>query len=357
MFYCNKNNQFVFPMVQLFFHSTVILFVLSTAIFSNSLLFADETTPKPKEKVELLVKYKPNSISNFIYIDSTTEIRTFEDGSTKTYDYFLKYWITVNFAGKVEKGFSYVNWVIDSLDLTVNENNKQKVRYNTMDSFRELMAQKDGKNISGTTTTIKSEELNYAISCTNRDFQVLVSPYGEVAKFESEQFDELKRYIVEEGKDYMDPISKFYWLDGISDNQLRYVSDIHKGLIPGATINPDSMWSRPYFSRIGMIDVSSDSSKIALSLNNNPYFEIKAEIDTLRPMLPIQKPFFGIPYFVTVDSGLGSAQYSVSFLSSGIIRSAECLQKAKFYSTLKNEKFIHSFTSKQLWLLQKQRQR
>lgn len=344
-------------MAHFFFHSIVIFFILSTTFFSNSLVIADETTPKTKEKVELLVKYKPNSISHILYIDSTTEVRTFEDGSTKTYDYFLKYWITVNFAGKVEKGFSQVNWVIDSLDLTVNENKIQKVRYNTMDSFREMMARKDGKNVSGSTTPIKSEELNYAICCTNRDFQVYVSPYGEVAKFSSDQFDELKRYIIEEGKDYMDPISKFYWLDGISDNQLRYVSDIHKGLIPGTKIHPDSVWSRPYFSRIGMIDVTADSSRISLSINNNPYFEIKAEIDTLRPMLPISKPFFGIPYFVSVDSGIGSAHYTVNFLSSGIIRSAECLQKATFYSSLKNEKFIHSFTSKQLWLLQKQRQR
>jgi|GEM_PF-2705831 len=344
-------------MAHFFFHSIVVLFILSTTFFSNSLLIADEKKPKPKEKVELLVKYKPNSISHLLYIDSTTEIRTFEDGSTKTFDYFLKYWITINFSGKVEKGFSQVNWVIDSLDLTVNENKVQKVRYNTMDSYRKMMERKDGKGVSGNTTPIKTEELNYAISCTNRDFQVFVSPYGEVAKFASDQFDELKRYIVEEGKDYMDPISKFYWLDGISENQLRYVADIHKGLIPGITIDPDSIWSRPYFSRIGMIDVSSDSSKIALSINNNPFFEIKAEIDTLRPILPIKKPFFGIPYFVTVDSGLGSAQYTVSFLSSGIIRVAECLQKATFYSTHNNEKFIHSYTSKQLWLLQKQRQR
>lgn len=344
-------------MVQNRFQFFILFLCILTISFSSSKVFADQEKPKKLEKVELAVKYKANSISHVLYIDSTTEERTFADGSKKTYEYFLKYWITVNFPGKVEKGFSIVNWVIDSLDLSVYENKVQKVRYNTMEAFREMMERKDGKGVSGKTSPIKSEELSYAISCTNRDFQTFISPYGDIAKFTSNQFDELKRYIVEEGKDVMDPVSKYYWLDGISDNQLRYVVDIHKGLIPGTKITPDSVWTKPYFSRIGSIDVTSDSCKVSLEINNNPFFGIRATVDSLKPLLPFKKPFFGIPYFVTIDSGLGSADYSVSFLSSGVIRSAECIQKAKFYSTLKDEKFIHSFTSKQLWLLQKQRQR
>ncbi len=332
----------------------VIIFIFVGLISTE--VFADQK-PKVVEKVELQVKYKANSISHFLYIDSTSEIRTFDDGSVKVYDYFLKYWITVNFPGKIEKGFFLVNWVIDSLDLTVNENNIQKVRYNTMDAYHEMMAKKDGKALSGKTSPIKSEELNYAICCTNREFETYVSPYGDIAKITSAQFDELKRYIVEEGKDAMDPVSKYYWLDGVSDRQLRFIADIHKGLIPGSKVAPDSVWVRPYTSRISGIDVFSDSCKVLLEVNNNPFFTIRADIDSLKPVLPITKPFFGIPYFVTVDSGFGSATYSVSFLSSGVIRSAECNQKALFYSTLKEEKFIHSYTSKQLWLLQKQRQR
>jgi len=284
----------------------------------------------PVRKYSIYVDWKDKVAHSYSIINKTKVKRIYRDNIEKVYERNVTYFVTMSSTG-TENGFTKLLCNIDSLQYTFIEGNTT-LYYDS---------QHDEK------TTIKTEfpDLTSTFGMMNHQFQFLVSPYGEVAKVtgigQPGDLDWLKKFIVD-GGDALDTLQKTLWYSVMSDENLKMIADISKGLIAGKMqIKADSIWMRPIRIRLDGLNFT-DTAKVQVASHAKDNIVISAASSNLLPVLPQETRMFGIPGLGQVFSGKGSGTIRLDLTPRGTIKKQELNYTADIEAGYKLEKFTEN---------------
>lgn len=150
--------------------------------------------------------------------------------------------------------------------------------------------------------------------------EILISPYGDIARIDGEQLQWLRDYVHSElGSDTLRLASR---LAAISDARWAALFDLHKGIVPGIRVREDSSWKRLVTLWIEGVEWR-DTAHIHIAQTGDTSRVIVGVLPALRtvsttawlpdiPRTPVQ-----------VDHASGHAQIAVELASGGLITRSE----------------------------------
>jgi hypothetical protein len=284
----------------------------------------------PIKKYSIYIDWKDRIAHSYSIAHKTKVKRIFRDNIEKNYERDVLYYVTMSSTG-TEKGFIKLQCNIDSLKYTFTEGN----------TVLHYDSQSDKK------TTIKGEfpDLTSTFGMMNHQFQFLISPSGEVSKVtgieQSGDLDWLRKFVDESG-DALDTTQKMLWYSVMSDENLKMVADISKGLIAGKMqIKADSVWRRAIGLRFDGLNFT-DTAKVQVASHSKENIVLSAVSTNLRPVLPQETRMFGIPGVGKVISGKGSGTLRLDLTPRGTIKKQELTYNADIEAKYKLENFTQN---------------
>ncbi|MFN8360616.1 MAG: hypothetical protein U0264_11945 [Candidatus Kapaibacterium sp.] len=281
----------------------------------------------PVKKYSLRVDWKDGVVHTYSVTEKTKVKRVYRDNIEKNYERETTYFLSMSSTG-TEKGMTTLRCVVDSLRYKFTEGNT--VLY--YDSYDEKQS-----NIKG-----EFPDLTGTFACMSHQFEFKIAPTGEVASVsgvgENGDIDWLKDYI-NDPESPMDTLQKILWLSCISDENLKMIADIPKGIIAGKMqIKADSVWKRQVGMRLDGINfVDTLETEVASFAKNN--FVISSVSKALQPKPMQAVRMFGIPGLADVLSGKGTGKVRLDMSSGGTVRKAEITYNADIEAKYKLEKF------------------
>ena len=282
---------------------------------------------------KLFIKYPTNIVHKYKMTETTKVIRTYSDSAKKEYIREVTWYFSQLARSSPKEGFIEIEISIDSLNYKFTDADK-KVVFNSQGDDFSAMAFPDFK---------------YCQVPLGKSFNMIYSPYGEVAKIEGERLDELSSYIETKGQTILDSIEKFIWLDGISFENLTYLSDIKKVMFPPGLIKVDSSWKSPFETKIDGIYLY-DTADVKFVDYNNGNFTVKANSKNLK-ISKKQAVIYGVKNFVKVDQCKGSGSYLISISPKGTIQNAESEFNIDFKISNLNDFILEKIKTNVVWEL------
>jgi hypothetical protein len=183
----------------------------------------------------------------------------------------------------------------------------------------------------------------------NRQFNMTYSPYGEVAKIESDEFTALREYMEDQGPKLKkkDEMKNFIWHDGIVDSRLINLTEIKKLIFPNYALPLDSIWKTPFAIQIDYKDYY-DTVKAKIAEYNGGNYTIEATSENLKPVKR-ESYFYYIPKTGIVDSCKGGGLVRISLNPRGIITKVEEEFYLKNFSKIEEEIFTEKVEVKCTW--------
>lgn len=308
-----------------------------------SISFSSELLSEPKGKssaapgIKLKLNF-PTSVRHIYQMSDTTVVyRTYSDSSTKKYTREYEFSMTERQLSDPEKGFYKIDVSIDSLNY----------RFKDGEAVYDFNSQADNPG------ALTFEDLVVNSVPLGKDFEMTYSPYGEVIKIEGERLDWLKNYIEEEGKGLPDTVLKFFWLDGISLNHLKYVADTKKLIYPVYQVNVDSSWKSPFdFMINGMY--YSDTAYAKITKIGDGEIHIQSKLNNIRALDKYGK-FYNIKgQLLQIVKSQGTGYYNLVLSSKGTIKKAELVTNVDITVKVNRDVFTERISSKVVWDLLKQ---
>jgi hypothetical protein len=321
---------------------TLILFIIAFLI-AGIALYADDTrkglNPNEDNKQEVM-KFKPvlRYPANVYRIYKMTEItkvhRLYSDSSTKDFQREVTYFMTLTIPNPAQEGFVTLEANIDSMLYRFTEG-KVVIEFNTQaDTIK-----KTGKFI----------DLEAASVPLNRQFMMTYSPYGDVAKIESEDITWLKDFMAkqEQGTNDWDPLKIFVWNDGLSDQRLEQITDVKKISLPQQAMAKDSIWKSPFSVQIDGKEFTDTVSAKIVDFNAGQ-FVIEAKTNNLKPVTR-ESYFYAVKKTGEIDSTKGDGFYIIHISPTGIISKVEAEFSVNNYCKVRFEPFFEQVNSKMTW--------
>ncbi|MCX7879280.1 MAG: hypothetical protein N2517_01305 [Ignavibacteria bacterium] len=221
--------------------------------------------------------YKPLVYYNYNYVDTTIVKRLYIDSSIIEYKRIITYFMTLFQPDPPKDGFAKVEVSIDSMHYKFIEGEK---------TYEFINIEVSDPNI------LKFEDFQAMSIPMGKEFTIIYSPYGEVAKIEGEKLDYYKDYVEQLKPHVRDTMSIFNWTEGLSTPRLKHIADVFKIQYPLKYVYRDSIWFSPIEMQIEGINLSDTLElKVTGFLNNKYYIEGKFS----KPFV-IYKPtrFYGL---------------------------------------------------------------
>lgn len=247
------------------FISACTLFALPTAYAQKS---GSGSSGKFDNEYLLRTQNAPGIRQNYTLEETTTVTRTSEKGDPVRYKRTIVYYITQGADAEPQKGFTTIEVNIDSMTYRME--------------LGERVTSYDSQVLASNNPTISNTDIETHTALLNRPFTMVVSPYGEVTSITGAEIDWLKNYVLVEGRDVLDTLKKFIWLDGVSSQNAAYLADVRTNLLPFTFVKPDSVWQRTVSLRADGVDFSS-AAKVQVTSLEGDVFTIEATADSLRP--------------------------------------------------------------------------
>lgn len=315
----------------------IYLSLVITIAFSFALQAEPKGKPVGSPGVKLGINFPATIIHVYKMTDTTNVIRQYSDSSIKKYSREYDFFLTERAPSSPDKGFHKIDVSIDSL----------KYKFTDGEAIFDFDSQLDNPG------ALTFEDLVFTSIPLGKDFTTNYSPYGEVIAIEGERLDWLKNYINEEGKDLADSVKKHLWLDGISMDRLKYVSDPKKLAYPAGSLQIGEEWKSKFeFMINGLYYQDSAIAKITGTGGN----EITIEAQ-LKQIEFSGKPgkFYNIKgQLVPVVKCVGSGTYKLILSSKGSIRKAELICNVDITAKVGRDLFTEKIQSKVIWDLLKQ---
>ncbi len=317
------------------------LLILILTFFFSTDLYAQAVPQKGDPKLDTMqyritLRYPTNVYTAYKLIETTEVKRTYSDGSAKDYKREVIYYFTTLVSKLPEDGFNTLTVTVDSMKYQFKDGAKT-YEFDSQDHEKEI------PNILD--LTVQAVPLG-------RTFDMIYSPYHEVASIESEEFESLKEQILNVGKGLMDEVNQTIWLRGFSVETLTHIADLAKGTIPFARVSKDTVWKNQFRFQIDGINFF-DTAYCRLADYQAGVFTIEVKADSLKP-IPEGVVLHDIRAIVTVDSGLVQGTYKYQIRPNGAISYAEANFEGLVYPRLRNEVFTQYMRKKSVWELIKQ---
>jgi hypothetical protein len=213
---------------------------------------------------KLVVNFRVNTFHTTKITESTKVTRTYPDSSTKEYKRDVVYYTTTQIMESPTKGFQTIIVTLDSLNYRFSEGDVV-FDFNTSD-------------FQG--NALKFKDLNLKTIALGRTYNLIYSPYGEIAKISSEDIEETMDYMKTKGADYLTPIELFIWNHGLSTNHLSYLGDRKKIVFPFDRIAKDSLWKSPLSLELNGYNYN-DTLNLKIKEYNAGVFQIEGQSSSI----------------------------------------------------------------------------
>ncbi|MCX6154234.1 MAG: hypothetical protein NT007_08745 [Candidatus Kapabacteria bacterium] len=333
--FVSKQNK---KLVKHFIFACLTLLITVFPIFSQTHPKAGNESKNGKYTADEIFKVKisfPALIYHkYVFTDSTKVLRTYSDGSTKTYNRVLQYSYTFFAPNPPSEGFQKVKIDIDSLIYSFKGDS--------------LYIFYDSQNGHAPNTRFPDWIANMPM--LSKTFDLTYSPYYEVANIEDEKLQELRNYINDKGGSSMDSLTKYMWIRGYSHEHLLHFTEMNKGIIPFGSFQGDSVWNAPKFSiEINGMDFN-DTAKVNMKSYNAGIITLEAKCTNIQPQAKEIRSH-GISKLTQVESGTGTGNYEFEVNTQGLIKRAEGIFDTEVNIRIGNEVFKEKIKSHQKWTL------
>ncbi|MGQ9819710.1 MAG: hypothetical protein ACUVQ1_07295 [Candidatus Kapaibacteriales bacterium] len=193
---------------------------------------------------------------NYILTDTTKVSRVYADSSVVNYERITKYFLTIIQPDNPENGFTKIDVSVDSMHYYFNDGIE---RYDFTSIERAIPK------------VLKFEDFKAISIPMSRNFTIVYSPYGEVAKVEGEQITFDRNYIAEIANKTTDTILIHNWTDWLSDFTLQHIGNIFKIIYPKLPVHKDSIWETTMNIRIENLNITDTIKAKVIRFFNNLY--------------------------------------------------------------------------------------
>jgi hypothetical protein len=315
----------------LFITPVLIVLLMAAGTFSSA--------QAQKEPITYILGFKyPTNVEHYYKMTENTVInRMYNDSSRQVIKRQVTYYFMQKLGKQFDNDFLTVDVTIDSMTYLLNDG-KTIVDFNSQ---------------NGEYQGVEKTDLKHLMVPLGKMYSITYSPYGEVLKIEGEKLDWLRNYVTKEGKDVLDSLEKFIWLDGISLERLQYLTDVKKISFPKGMIKEDSVWKSYLPMQIDGRNFG-DSVQVKFVSYKDGEYTIKAESEKFVPNHQ-QGLMYGIDRFAKVDSCTGKGTYSVSLTPRGSIKKSESNYQTVLHLKIGREPLVETITSNATWELLNQR--
>jgi len=314
-----------------------LLFVM-VLLFIN--VFASIAQQPAAQKGDEVIKFKPivrfpNAIANVYRFTDTTEVeRTMSDDSKIKYTRYLTFFMSLTQQNPAKDGFSTVEVAIDSLRYYYKEGNAI-VQFDSQDERYAGMNKDD----------LKTESVPLS-----KAFDMIYSPYGEVAKIQGEKLDFYYDYLSQNVSAMKDSVDMFIWVEGASKLRLQHIADVRKILFPLEAVEIDSTWETPF--RIQLENISFiDTMTAKISSVKNSITTISATTKSIN-FIPKNYRFNGIKSnLLPIEKCTGKGSFELQLTQRGVINRAMAEFNVELTVPVKKDYFKQKINSRIYWEL------
>lgn len=233
----------------------IITFVVVTVnIFSQEKGAAPETKLPPAYMLK--ANFKLQVYYNYVLSDTTIVKRVYADSSQREFKRIVNYYLTIMQPDAPKDGFSKVEVSIDSINYKFFDGNK-------VYEFSDI----ETANLS----VFKFDDFQTYSVPMSMQYDIIYSPYGEVAKIEGERLEEKRNYVEQLKTSIPDSIWYYNWKDGLSDARLKQIGDVIKIRYPINPVYRDSIWYSPIELQIDGLNIVDTVELKATGFMNNKY--------------------------------------------------------------------------------------
>ncbi len=277
----------------------------------------------------LEARYTAGVAQAYEFTETTKVVRTHSDSSKKEYGRTVKHFMTVR--------------CIESLNgLTKLVVNVDSIQYQfTAPGINvEYDSQVD-------ITPKKFVDLNAYIGPLNRTYTLSMNSYGEVTSLEGEQIEFWRDYIAENSAG-IDSTTLLVWQQCLADENLIFVGDQQKGIIPGLKVSVDSTWQHKLLLRTnGVLFVDTVRSRFAQYTGG---LYVLTTADTLAAASqPLRT--FGIDMVAHVLDGKAAVNGELVLRNTGVIEELTLNVNAWYTAKALMEVFREDVSSTYQWKL------
>lgn len=285
---------------------TILTIIASSAIqtFAQAEKAASSKDDKPLI-FRMKTKYPVKTYNVYKFNEKIRSKRVYSDKSEKNYDRNTTYYTTILAPDRPDEGIQTVNVSVDSMEY--------RFREGEFETYFNSQAEE--------TADMSFFDMEVAAVPLSREFEMTYSPYSEVVKIEGEDLDWLREYVLVQGKDLIDTLKKYVWIRGVSKDNLEYIADPAKKLLPSKNVGVDSSWT----SLLNLIIDGADfEGKIDLKLleYSDGAFFVEGDSLTLKPAKNAIR-VYGITEQVDVLDGIARGSIRYKFNAVGVMRGLE----------------------------------
>lgn len=313
---------------------TTLLFIILISLSSLSAQVPAKTGEKQeteKVKYDVSFGYKQLVYHTYRVTENTRVKRIFEDSTSNEYSKVVTHWFKVFVPNpKDENGFLVLEINSDSLDYKFDSELK-KVEYASRE-IDKLMP-------------INFKDFFQSYGSDSRFFSLTYSPYGDVAKIEGKDLDAERKNFSQ----IKDPVNREEVLNSISDNKLKFMFDVPKGIYPPFEASIDTSWKSEIRYFITNVPFSGEITNTFKGFANNEY-RIESTMESLKLDAPMENYYLpDLDKYGTITDGIATGTLETDMFTGGTIKYVKAKLKAILAGKLENYKYNQIVETTYTW--------
>ncbi len=250
------------------FTSVQTVLLLTVVLLLSAIPAQQSAAQTERDRPELRYSLKQQHPINVRKIYKMTQDavvrRTYKDSSFIDYQRTIEYYLTTRVIEQND-GFTTVTVLIDSMRYVfANLTDSMQTTYNS---------QTDKLNN-------EFDDLTYATIPNSRIWNITYSSYGDIVKVESEDMNWVREYI-KPLKNKMTPMQYAMWDWASRDENMIWLGDIDRNVLPEARIKPTDTWQQDVHMRVSNMDFTSPANFNVVSFQDS-VFTIQGKADSLQ---------------------------------------------------------------------------
>jgi len=304
-----------------------LLIVALAAVF----LINSSSQSAPRDSTELVTMYSPEYVLkvnfyNIYSIDETSDVvRTLEDGTEETYTREVTYFIRHLVKNLPDEGFQSIKISIDSM------------RYKLTDGSKSYEFNSQANDYPSKYT----REFQMYSALLGAEYVITYSPYGDLAKVETDALDKSAKDIHESKLPIM---KKFYLLSGMTQSRSEYLSDLKKLALPDGEVAEDSVWECSMNFHLSSI-AWSGKAKVHVSDYNVGNMTIRADIESMETKQG-NCGFYDVSKLATINKSKASGSYEIVLTPRGALHRADGQFDIEIEASVNDLKFKETIKTK-----------
>lgn len=279
------------------FLSIVIVF---SPIVLNAQGSADTGDDDYVKQFEINYNFETNVYYNYTYNEQTHVTRKFDNGGETKYTRDLTYWITLFSPERRKDGILHVKVQVDSLEYTLADMLDTTYYHSLSETLPPPFNNKD-----------------YAFHSIplGMEYEITYSPYGEIANIESQMVDERRKQINDSVQGIKDPYWHQIWTIALSDQNLQFLADPQKNLLPDVLVTKDTLWQTSVINNYDGITLR-DTVEVGITLFTPRNFILTAHSKRIN-MPGGEYPLYGVESLSKLTGISGTSDYKLKVTPRG----------------------------------------